>query len=74
MTALDRKALLQKNAQVDGKLLVENQQKIAEARKLAGKKPERPVVSPYGGRKLIPDDSDRARMGLDIRKLPERVK
>lgn len=70
MSKLDRGALLQKNPQVNSNLLRESEQKIAEARKLAGKKPEQPVTPPYGGRKLIPDDANTGpgRSGLDIRR------
>ena len=46
---LDVEALLDKNPQVDRKLLRENEKKIAEAKKLAGNKTEKPVARPYGG-------------------------
>jgi hypothetical protein len=68
MTKMNRKALLQKNPQVDGRFLAESERKITEARKLAGKRPERPVAPPYGGRRLIPDTSKDGRAELGARR------
>lgn len=46
----------------------DSEKKITEARKLAGNKPEKPVLSPYGGSRLIVDDDGRHRLGLDRRR------
>jgi hypothetical protein len=56
---IDVAALLAKNPQVDQDTLRVNEGRIAEARKLAGKKTEQPVVAPYGGRRLVRDDDGR---------------
>ncbi len=68
MSKLNKAALLQKNPQVNPEVLREYELKVKEARKLAGKKPEQPVIAPYGGRKLIRDPSKEGRVALGPRR------
>ena len=66
MKKLNVEALLARNPQVDQERLKANEDRIRAARKLAGKKPEKPVRAPYGGSKLIVSDDDRH--GIDRRR------
>lgn len=62
MSKLDLDALLAKNPQVDRKLLKENQEKAAAAKKLPAEPRKEPlVVSPYGGRRMLSDDTNTGR-------------
>ena len=62
----DLTALLKKNPGVDQRVLEESGRALQEAKKLLGKKTEQPVVSPYGGRRMISDDSGKQKaFGLD---------
>jgi hypothetical protein len=68
-TPLDEAALLAKNPQVDRDVLRDNVRKIAEARKALGKGPsEKPVVPPYGGRRMISDQAGKARTRFGARR------
>ncbi|MGA7805421.1 hypothetical protein [Bradyrhizobium sp.] len=69
ITALDEAALLAKNPQVDRDLLRDNVRKIAEAKKVLGKgRSEKPVVPPYGGRRMISDQAGKAKTRFGARR------
>lgn len=59
---LDIDTLLAKNPQVDREVLRENTEKAAEAAKLGpGSTAEKPVTSPYGGRRMVVDRAGKDR-------------
>lgn len=67
MKHFDIEALLAKNPQVNRDILRDNAQKVSDARKVAGDSAEKPVVSPYGGRRMVSDQEgkERARFVMD---------
>ena len=62
MRKIDLAKLLAQNPQVDKELLEKNQEKASAMKKLLPATRKEPhIVSPYGGRRMLADDSNKSR-------------
>lgn len=72
MRPLDVEALLAKNPQVDPNLLRDNAKRVSEARRVASQGAEKPVVPPYGGRRMVYDQEGKERARFGVERVPAK--